>query len=142
MKKCSVCLEVKEDSFFNYSSYTKSGLRSQCKACMQQYREENRDYFKEYRSRPENKKRQAKYRREHNGAEKKLIFVRNKTRYLEKEPCEVCQTKKRVQGHHDDYNKPLEVRWLCPAHHREWHQANGPGLNRGEPNEQKSNIHS
>lgn len=24
-----------------------------------------------------------------------------------------------VHGHHDDYSKPLEVRWLCPAHHAE-----------------------
>ena len=23
-----------------------------------------------------------------------------------------------VQGHHDDYTRPLEVRWLCTTHHR------------------------
>ena len=43
---------------------------------------------------------------------------------LNKEPCEVCVAEM-VHGHHDDYSKPLEVRWLCPAHHRQWHVANG-----------------
>lgn len=33
--------------------------------------------------------------------------------------CEVCGSTQRVHGHHDDYDKPLEVRWLCPSHHGE-----------------------
>ncbi len=36
-------------------------------------------------------------------------------------PCEVCGTPK-SQGHHEDYNKPLEVIWLCPIHHAEKHK--------------------
>lgn len=28
----------------------------------------------------------------------------------------------RVEGHHDDYARPLEVRWLCDAHHKEVHR--------------------
>ena len=44
---------------------------------------------------------------------------------LQKHPCEVCGEEK-SQAHHDDYSKPLGVRWLCTKHHREWHKHNKP----------------
>ena len=37
--------------------------------------------------------------------------------------CEVCGEEK-VDGHHEDYNKPLEVNWLCRKHHKGIHRAN------------------
>jgi hypothetical protein len=37
-------------------------------------------------------------------------------------PCERCGDAVGVQGHHEDYNKPLEVIWLCPFHHGERHR--------------------
>jgi hypothetical protein len=39
---------------------------------------------------------------------------------LVRKPCEVCR-KKKTEAHHDDYGKPLEVRWLCRAHHMQIH---------------------
>ncbi len=39
---------------------------------------------------------------------------------LHRQPCEKCG--KKAQAHHDDYSKPLEVRWLCPKHHAEHHR--------------------
>ena len=45
-------------------------------------------------------------------------YLRDK--HLEKQPCEICG--KKAEAHHDDYDKPLEVRWLCFEHHREWHR--------------------
>jgi ribosomal protein S27AE len=47
---------------------------------------------------------------------------------LKKELCEVCGSKT-VHAHHDDYAKPLDVRWLCPKHHKEWHAKHGEGAN-------------
>ena len=32
--------------------------------------------------------------------------------------CEVCRSST-VEAHHDDYNKPLDVRWLYTEHHGE-----------------------
>jgi len=39
---------------------------------------------------------------------------------LKKGVCQVCESVD-VHAHHDDYKKPLEVRWLCPKHHSEHH---------------------
>jgi hypothetical protein len=37
--------------------------------------------------------------------------------HLQREPCAVCGAVK-VQAHHRDYSKPLEVEWLCSKHRR------------------------
>lgn len=29
-----------------------------------------------------------------------------------------------IEGHHDDYNNMLGVRWMCRPHHRDWHLSN------------------
>lgn len=39
---------------------------------------------------------------------------------LVREPCEVCAGPK-SEAHHEDYAKPLTVRWLCRRHHVDRH---------------------
>lgn len=52
---------------------------------------------------------------------------------LVRKPCEVCGVPK-TAGHHDDYDKPLEVRWLCSSHHHEAHgKTAGGGHRRKRP---------
>ena len=45
--------------------------------------------------------------------------------------CEVCgfsgafkDGRTAIQAHHDDYSKPLDVRWLCQRCHFLWHSEN------------------
>lgn len=44
---------------------------------------------------------------------------------LAKGPCEVCGISEAdgalIDAHHDDYSKPLEVRFLCRQHHIRLH---------------------
>jgi hypothetical protein len=39
---------------------------------------------------------------------------------LFRKPCEKCGDEN-SEAHHDDYLKPLDVRWLCKKHHNEHH---------------------
>lgn len=41
---------------------------------------------------------------------------------LEKKPCETCGATQAIHGHHEDYSRPLEVRWLCRDHHAARHR--------------------
>ncbi len=50
---------------------------------------------------------------------------------LVRQPCEACgdsgemrDGRSKVHAHHDDYNRPLDVRWLCQHCHYEWHRTN------------------
>lgn len=58
------------------------------------------------------------------------VLVNNHLRdgKLEKGPCEICGAEKSV-AHHDDYDKPLQVRWLCQVHHKAWHKEHGEAKN-------------
>lgn len=42
--------------------------------------------------------------------------------------CAIPECDRKPQGHHADYSRPLDVVWLCPAHHKQAHAlvANDP----------------
>ncbi len=40
---------------------------------------------------------------------------------IQREPCEVCGSPE-VDAHHEDYDQPLRVRWLCRRHHWQEHR--------------------
>lgn len=73
--------------------------------CRERY-QENPEKYKEYRE-AYNKKYSDRYRARYilNNAIKRGI--------IKKEPCSICGASVNVQGHHKDYNYPLDVEWLC-----------------------------
>lgn len=50
-------------------------------------------------------------------AARSAVLVATRSGKLIKQPCEKCGEQK-TQAHHDDYSKPLDVRWLCDRCHR------------------------
>ncbi len=60
-----------------------------------------------------------------------IAVIRNKTRRksnelvkqgrIKKEACVVCGAKE-VLIHHEDYDNPFKVIWLCEFHHKEYHE--------------------
>lgn len=57
-------------------------------------------------------------------AARRAVQVAIRAGRLVRQPCEKCGADK-AHAHHDDYDRPLEVRWLCRKHHDEHHRLMG-----------------
>ncbi|KAA0689478.1 hypothetical protein DTW90_31375 [Neorhizobium sp. P12A] len=66
--------------------------------------------------------RQANWRRSNPGKYVAHLAVQRavKAGDLEKQTCEVCGVVS-VDAHQDQYDEPLQVRWLCRRHHTRLH---------------------
>jgi len=94
------------------------------------YREENRIKIRIY-NRKYNKewRKENGYNNEQNWRDKnidkakaqRLLQIAVKTGKVKKQNCKECGSDKNIQGHHEDYTKPLEVLWLCPLCHKRLH---------------------
>ena len=51
-----------------------------------------------------------------------LLRTQVKNGSIKKLPCIDCNSKENLQGHHEDYSKPLDVIWLCVGCHRLRHR--------------------
>lgn len=65
---------------------------------------------------------------------------------IRKTHCEKCNDtgtfadgRSKIQAHHCDYNKPLEVMWLCQKCHHDWHKDN-QAIPRKEVQEEASRL--
>ena len=140
MKKCTKCGIEKEKGLFQNRKASHDGLTASCKACLKLYDDSRlndpkrmkarRDYQKTEKGRAAHSKASNKWLESNQIKRAAHIMVGNAIRdeKLFKMSCEKCSGLK-VNAHHDDYAKPLEVRWLCDRHHSEWHKTNGEGLN-------------
>ena len=89
-----------------------------------------RAYHRDYQKREDIRKILAERAKERlkNPHHRPKILARYRAKWaiatgrLIRQPCEKCGNPK-TQAHHDDYSKPLDVRWLCVEHHVEFHRA-------------------
>lgn len=138
MKKCFKCGVLKELKEFYKHSQMADGHVNKCKECNKKDVTKNRadkiDYYREYdRDRGNRqgydyvKEYRIRYPRKYNAH--KLIQRAIKAGRLVSEKCVECGSNELTHAHHDDYLKPLNIRWLCPPCHKNWHEVNGEGLN-------------
>ncbi len=129
VKTCSSCHLRKDESGFSIRKASRDGLTYVCKPCKRAYDNNRlpsiRDKRKLYRVRHyrENRERLNKeardYRKKYPLKVRAREAVRNALRdgRLHKEPCYCGEVK--VEAHHEDYSRPLNVEWLCNWHHKQ-----------------------
>lgn len=138
MKQCFKCKKEKPLTGFYKHKQMADGHLNKCKECTKKdstsHRNKNLKKIRAYDRKRGNRQSpdyMKKYRERFPRKYKAHGLVNNAVRdkKLFKEPCEVCGKKKNVHAHHDDYAKPLNIRWLCPVHHKQWHEENGEAKN-------------
>lgn len=97
---CSNCNNIKEESRLK---------QRYCLACHNEYMRENRKKHSELSPLQRLKANCRSYLN---------VYLRRGK--IIKQPCEVCNSLD-VEAHHNDYSKPLEIKWLCRKHHIELH---------------------
>lgn len=125
MKNCAKCKSVRSKSEFHRSKKSKDGLQSYCKPCCAEHVKRQlgnptqassgyfKNYFKTYaRPRTWEKKNPLKIK-----AQNKLNHEIFFGRIIRSSHCSNCGVTGKIQGHHADYSKPLDVMWLCQKCH-------------------------
>ena len=107
------------------------------------YFKTHEDYLNWYRNyREKNREKLREYHRKYNKEWRKINGYHNEKKWKKNNPlkfrvekklskaikngkiirgkCEICGEKNAL-GHHENYNKSFEVRWLCPLHHKHVH---------------------
>ena len=131
LKRCPRCATEKPLDEYSPLLAARDGRHAICKCCRRAY---FRDY---YWADPEREKRRAKeWRREHPERHKQiakrsrdpvkeaarvLLCSAVRSGRLVRQPCAVCG-RVMVEGHHEDYTKPLVVTWLCRRCHKRLHR--------------------
>jgi hypothetical protein len=134
-KVCRHCGQIKLRTQFYRNKNMADGLFAECKACWcaktRAYRADNdavRERDRARRHRPDRKDALAAAVKDRAKREPEKVKARTAVAHalragsIQRQSCEVCGSDP-AQAHHDDYTKPLEVRWLCARHHAQLHAA-------------------
>jgi len=138
--RCKACGQDRDNSMFYASN------KSRCKECIKTSVAENRlaniEHYRSYdrmrASQPHrvqarlsyqeteafhlsHRRSCAKYRIEQPKRRDAQVAVGNAIRNgkLKRQPCFVCGGS--AEAHHPDYDRPLDVTWLCSTHHKQAH---------------------
>jgi len=125
MKECFKCNIVKPLSDFYKHKQMADGYLNKCKECNRkdsalqlEKNKLNPDWIEKEKERVRKKQLAKK------GHPRTLIYAEVKRMVASgeiiKKPCAVCG-KEKAQGHHEDYNKPYDLIWLCVRHHQDRH---------------------
>lgn len=130
-RKCWKCGQTKPETEFNWKNREACERQSMCRTCFSAYNRERyqrtkeetkekvRDYkknnpyrvfqtrLKTYQKKPS---KSSFYRLVHAAVAAGVITRPGK--------CQICgNDKDRIEAHHEDYSKPLEIIWCCPKCH-------------------------
>lgn len=134
-KECFKCKTVKPLTEFYKHSRMADGHLNKCKECtkndVSKHRDQNlekiRAYDRERGKLPERIKANVEINRAWRAEDKRRhvahsIVARSiRSGSLVRQPCIRCGAEKSV-AHHEDYDKPLEVMWLCQPCHKQRHK--------------------
>lgn len=139
MIKCNKCdIEKDEDDFYPRNKVCKVCTKKRVSEYQKSdkgrevHRAANNRYSKTDKCKERRKVAEEKYKQLPSTKKKQLakwaVKRAVKSGIIDRGVCDVCGSST-VHGHHDDYDRQLDVRWLCPRHHHEWHAENGEGKN-------------
>lgn len=139
LKECYKCGARKPLEDFYKHPKMSDGHVNKCKQCNKKDVRTNRksklNYYQEYdriRGNRQGYEYTKEYRKRYPNKYKAHCILNNALRdnRIEKGfECEICFETKSLVAHHDDYLKPLSVKWLCQSCHVKWHKKNGEGKN-------------
>ena len=129
-KSCFKCGEEKPLAEYYRHKQMADGHLNKCKACTKsdaaKHRGENLERIRAY-DRARGSRQTNEYQREwrrKNPEKYKAHRLVNK--HLENPgACSECDSTYHIEAHHDDYSKPLDVRWLCAVCHKQHHARAG-----------------
>lgn len=132
---CGCCKAPKPADEYYADKRTANGLKAQCKKCHLEtaVRTRDKERHRDYRRDSARRARASdpeKFRRRHLEASRKrppagkrrearkLLNYAVRSGKVERPPkCQECDSRGLIHGHHEDYDRPLDVLWLCPECH-------------------------
>jgi len=118
-KLCPRCGEVKPLDQYPKDPRRARGINSYCFPCYRAYARhmaKKHGYNKQRAARKVSGLGPSKHE-----AAAQIVKYAVKLGVLTRGSCVVCGTTERIQAHHTDYTKPLDVTWLCRLHHNHAH---------------------